>query len=240
MVAKKDQLEKLDLDPWRVMAIAAHPDDIEYGASAAVAKWAGSGAEIIYLIASRGEAGMDDTEPDEAAMIRSAEQAAAAQIVGVEVVDFLDIDDGVIENNVPTRRAIARDIRRFRPDVVLLFNHRETWAPGSLNSADHRNLGQAALDAIGDAGNRWVFRDMGDPHKVDVALVVNSPLATHGLDVSGHENTAVKSLAAHEKYLASLGTHPMADPTIVRKMLHETAKRLPGSKAALAVEVFRF
>jgi LmbE family N-acetylglucosaminyl deacetylase len=240
MVKKKDQLEPLDLDPWRVMAIVAHPDDMEYGPAAAVAKWVTEGAEVIYLIASRGEAGMADVEPEQAALIRSAEQAASASLVGVDYVDFLDVHDGIIEHNVELRRKMVTDIRRFRPDIVLLMNHRETWAPGMLNSADHRNVGNAALDAIADAGNQWVFRERGKAHKVDIALVAGSPDATHGIDVTGFEAKAVASLAAHKQYLESLGDHPMADPKWVANQLKETAKRLPGSKAAIAVEVFRF
>jgi LmbE family N-acetylglucosaminyl deacetylase len=240
MVKKKDQLEPLELVPWRVLAIVAHPDDLEYGAAAAVAKWTSEGVEVVYLIASRGEAGIDDMEPEEAALVRSGEQHAAAEVVGVKVVDFLDVHDGIIQESIPLRRAMVRDIRRFRPDIVLLFNHRETWAKGVLNSADHRAVGQAALDAIQDAANRWVFRDVGEPHQVQTALVAGSPEATHGIDVSEFVNAAVKSLAAHKEYLEGLGDHPMADPLFVKKSLQETAKRLPGSKAAVAVEVFNF
>lgn len=240
MAKKKDQLESLDLDPWRVLAVTAHPDDMEYGPAAAIAKWTSQGAEAVYVIATRGEAGMADTEPEEAALIRSAEQAASAAIVGVDLVDFLDLDDGIVEYNITLRRCIARSIRRLRPDIVLITNHRETWPGGGLNSADHRIVGTAALDAIADAANKWLYRDAGDPHQVDIALVANSPNATHGVDVTGFEAKAVASLAAHKKYLESLGDHPMADPKWVSKVLKETAKRLPGSKAAIAVEVFRF
>ena len=76
-------------------------------------------------------------------------------------MEFLDHPDGVIEYGVPLRRDIAAAIRRHRPDTLLLFNHRETWSPGRLNSPDHRNVGAAALDAVGDAGNRWIFTDLG-------------------------------------------------------------------------------
>lgn len=240
MVKKKDLLESLELAPWRVLAIVAHPDDLEYGAAAAVAKWTSEGAEVVYLIASRGEAGIDGMEPEEAALVRSAEQVASAQVVGVKIVDFLDVPDGIIEESLSLRRAIVNDIRRFRPDVVLLFNHRETWAKGILNTADHRALGRAALDAINDASNRWVFREAGEPHRVSTAVVAGSPEATHGIDVSDFVDIAVSSLAAHEQYLAGLGDHPMADANLVRTMLQETAKRLPESKAAVAVEVFHF
>lgn len=240
VVKKKEMLEPLELDPWRVLAIVAHPDDMEYGPSAAAAKWVASGAEVVYLIASRGETSIDDVDPEEAALIRSGEVHAASKVIGVDFVDFLDVHDGIITESVALRRAIATDIRRFRPDVVLLLNHRDTWKPGVWNSADHRALGRAALDAIGDAANRWVFRNCGEPHQVTTALVVDSPQATHGVDVTDFVDVAVKSLRAHKEYLEALGDHPEGEPKIVKARLQETGKRLTGAKAAVAVEVFHF
>jgi LmbE family N-acetylglucosaminyl deacetylase len=240
MAKKKDQLEPLEIEPERVMAIVAHPDDMEYGAAAAIAKWTTAGAVGAYLIATRGEAGIDDVDPEETALVRTAEQSASAKIVGVDVVDFLDVHDGIIQATPALRRAIVQDIRRFRPDTVITMNHRETWGPGILNSADHRALGQAVLDAVMDAANRWIFRDVGDPHRTARVLVAGSPQSTHGIDVSVFVDVAVESLAAHEEYLAALGDHPMADPKWLREMLTATGTRLTGADAAVAVEVFTF
>jgi LmbE family N-acetylglucosaminyl deacetylase len=232
-------LELITDDPGTVLAVVAHPDDLEYGAAAAVAKWTAAGHEVIYLLATRGEAGIDSMPPPEAARVREAEQRASAHVVGVDVVEFLDHHDGVIEYGPRLRRDIASAIRRHRPDTLMLFNHRESWGfPGSRNSSDHRAVGEAALDAVSDAGNRWIFTDLQQaPHSVKRSYVSGSPQATHAIEVTGFVDAAVASLAEHRAYLDGLGEHPMADPEFVRAFCEGTGARA-GVPAAIAVEVF--
>ena len=105
------------------LAIVAHPDDLEYGAAAAVAKWTAQGKRIVYLMASRGEAGIDGMPPWEVAPLRAREEINSARVVGVDTVEFLDYTDGVIEYGLPLRRDLSRAIRRHRPDVVITINH---------------------------------------------------------------------------------------------------------------------
>ncbi len=230
----------LDIEVGRVLAIVAHPDDLEYGAAAAVARWTDAGHEVAYLLVTRGEAGIDAMEPSQAAVVREAEQRAGAAVVGVGEVELLDHPDGLIENGPRLRRDLTEAIRRHRPDTLLLFNHRETWAPGRLNSADHRAVGQAALDAAGDAGNRWLHADLGlAKHSVRNALVASSPAATHALDVTGMVDRAVASLAEHRAYLEGLGDHPMSDPEFLRMFLELAGERF-GEVPAVTFEVFEF
>ena len=231
-------MELLEVQPERVLAIVAHPDDIEYGAAAAVAKWTAAGADCRYLLATRGEAGIDGLAPDRAAAVREEEQLASARVVGVDVVEFLDYPDGTIEYSVALRRDIAEAIRRHKPDTVLLFNHRESWGPGARNSADHRALGTAALDAIADAGNRWIFPGT-EKHSVKRAFVAGSTESTHAIDVSSGVEAAIASLSEHRAYLEGLGDHPMADPEFLRGFLEHTGAAV-GVPAALAVEVWNF
>ena len=231
-------MELLEVQPERVLAIVAHPDDIEYGAAAAVAKWTAAGADCRYLLATRGEAGIDGLAPDRAAAVREEEQLASARVVGVDVVEFLDYPDGTIEYSVALRRDIAEAIRRHKPDTVLLFNHRESWGPGARNSADHQALGTAALDAIADAGNRWIFPGT-EKHSVKRAFVAGSTESTHAIDVSTGVDAAIASLSEHRAYLEGLGDHPMADPEFLRGFLEHTGAAV-GVPAALAVEVWNF
>jgi LmbE family N-acetylglucosaminyl deacetylase len=231
-------MELLEHTPQRVLAIVAHPDDIEYGAAAAVAMWTAEGVDCRYLLATRGEAGIDGMDPATAAVVREQEQRRSAEVVGVEVVEFLDHPDGTIEYGLPLRRDLAEAIRRHKPDTVLLFNHRESWGPGARNSADHQAVGTAALDAVADAGNRWIFPGT-EPHHASVALVAGSPQATHAIDVSAGVDRAVASLSEHRAYLEGLGEHPMADPEFLRAFLEQTGTRV-NVPAALAVEVWRF
>ena len=148
-------------ESWqRGLAIVAHPDDLEFGAAAAIARWTGQGKQIVYCLVTSGEAGIDALAPEQARLVREAEQRAAAAVVGVEVVEFLGQPDGVIEYGVPLRLELARVVRRHRPEVVITNNFRDTWDGAIvLNQADHRATGRAVLDAVRDAGNRWVFPD---------------------------------------------------------------------------------
>ena len=135
-------------ETWtRALAVVAHPDDLEYGAASAIARWTASGRSVAYVIVTDGEAGIDAIPPIEAAVLRQKEQLASATIVGVEDVSFLHHPDGVVEYGLALRRDIARHIRRFRPEVLLTaspaltvgmsrgsgFSTRPTTAPsGSL------------------------------------------------------------------------------------------------------------
>jgi len=231
-------MELLEHTPQRVLAIVAHPDDIEYGAAAAVAVWAAAGADCRYLLATRGEAGIDGMEPVTAARVREEEQRRSAAVLGVDAVEFLNHPDGTICDRLTLRREFAEAIRRHQPDTLLLFNHRESWSPGVRNSADHQIVGTAALDAVADAGNRWIFPGAA-PHSAKLALVAGSPQATHALDVSAGVDLAVASLREHRAYLQGLGEHPMADPEFLRAFLEQTGARV-GVPAALAVEVWRY
>src|SRR3974390_332573 len=95
----------------RVLCVVAHPDDVEYGMSSAVAAWTARGVDVTYLLLTRGEAGMDRSPPEQPAQLRTEEQIAGSQVVGVSEVDFLDHRDGVLEYSLAMRRDIARVIR---------------------------------------------------------------------------------------------------------------------------------
>ncbi len=231
-------MELLEERPESVLAIVAHPDDIEYGAAAAVAMWTAAGIDCRYLLASRGEAGIDGIDPSESGVLREAEQRASAKVVGVDVVEFLAYPDGIIPNDLSIRRDFVEAIRKHKPQTVLLFNFRETWGPGARNSADHRNVGAAALDAVADAGNRWVFPGTA-PHHVKRVLVAGSPEATHLIDVSDGVDAAIASLSEHKAYLEGLGDHPMADPEFMRMYFAQTGEEL-GIPAGLKVEVWDY
>lgn len=196
----------------RVLCVVAHPDDVEYGTSAAVAAWTSRGVEVAYLLLTRGEAGIDSTPPEHTATLRTEEEIAGANAVGVDRVNFLDHPDGVLEYGVALRRDIAREIRSFRPDVVVTGSW-EIESVVGLNQADHRAAGLATLDAVRDAGNRWVFTELlADdltPWSVRWLLVVGAPSPTHGVDVTGEPlERGIASLEAHARYLAALPGHP--------------------------------
>jgi len=137
--------------PDRVLVVAAHPDDIEFGAAGTVARWIGEGAVVRYLLVTRGDKGSDDPAVDIAALTRTREeeQRAAAAELGVEAVDFLDEPDGQVEASLRLRERITHAIRTFQPEIVMthdptvLFVNNE-W----VNHPDHRAVGQATVDAV--------------------------------------------------------------------------------------------
>jgi LmbE family N-acetylglucosaminyl deacetylase len=198
----------------RVLCVVAHPDDVEYGASSAVAAWTATGIDVAYLLLTRGEAGMDASAPDRTAPLRMQEQIAGSRQVGVSQVDFLDYPDGVLEYSMQMRRDIARAIRAYRPEAVLVGTWEVEFVAG-LNQSDHRVAGLAALDAVRDAGNRWVFPELLDeglePWSVRWLLVAGDPRPTHGVDVTGDAvGRGIASLEAHREYLAGIPGHPPA------------------------------
>ena len=99
-----------------------HPDDLEYGAASAIARWTSQGKEVGYLMVTKGEAGIDSMHPDETARLRMKEEINSARVVGVNSVEFLDYKDGVIEYGLPLRKDISRAIRKFKPDVLISGN----------------------------------------------------------------------------------------------------------------------
>ena len=182
-------LQPLSEDWETALCVVAHPDDLEFGAAAAIARWTGQGKKVVYCMVTSGEAGIDGLAPDECRIVREAEQIESARIVGVDTVDFLGLQDGVLEYGVPLRAAIAEVVRRHRPDIVITGNFHDTWGGANLNQADHIATGKAVLDAVRDAGNRWIFSDQlvdglepwGGVREVWAA---SSPKSEHGVDTT--------------------------------------------------------
>lgn len=194
----------------RVLVVVAHPDDAEYGTSAAVSMWTERGVEVGYVLATAGEAGMQ-RPPEQVRDIRAQEQRAACDIVGVEHLRILDFPDGQVEYGLELRRAIAREIRAFQPDVVV-SGAGELVVPWGLDHADHRAVGLATIDAVRDAGNQWLYTEQLNntitPWETSTLLLTGTQ-SSHYLEVSETAvEKAVASLAAHEQYLADIEDHP--------------------------------
>ena len=196
----------------RVLCVVAHPDDVEYGTASAVVAWTSQGIDVAYLLLTRGEAGMDASEPERTAELRVREQVTGSEAVGVSQVDFLEYPDGVLVYSLEMRRDIARVIRRYQPDAVLVGSWEVEFVAG-LNQADHRVAGLAAADALRDAGNRWFFPELLDegldPWSPRWLLVSGDTRPTHGVDVTGEPlQRGIASLEAHAEYLAGIPGHP--------------------------------
>ncbi|MEU9664636.1 PIG-L deacetylase family protein [Streptomyces bobili] len=238
------QLTPMPEDWRRALAVVAHPDDLEYGCSAAIAAWTDAGREVAYVLATRGEAGIDTLAPAECAPLREREQRASAAVVGVSTVEFLDHRDGVIEYGPALRRDIAAAIRRHRPELVITLNHRDTWGGVAWNTPDHVAVGRAVLDAAGDAGNRWIFPELTERglqpwNGVRWVAVAGSATPTHAVDATPGLERAVASLLEHRAYIEALtDEEPEA---YVRGFLTEVAGSVGerfGGTPAVAFELF--
>ncbi|MDA5283376.1 PIG-L deacetylase family protein [Streptomyces sp. NPDC054904] len=242
-------LQPMPTDWRRALAVVAHPDDLEYGCAAAIADWTDGGREVVYVLATRGEAGIDTIAPAECAPLREAEQRASAAVVGVSTVEFLDHHDGVVEYGLDLRRDIAAAIRRHRPELVITLNHRDTWGGagggGFWNTPDHRAVGRATLDAAADAGNRWIFPELISEQGLEPwngvrwVAVSGSVTPTHASDAGPGLERAIKSLLEHKAYIEVLTDQ---DPEeYVRSFLTGNVQQAAGrfdGRPAVPFEVF--
>ncbi|MGH2455308.1 MAG: PIG-L deacetylase family protein [Candidatus Limnocylindria bacterium] len=191
--------------PERILVVAAHPDDIEFGAAGTVARWVTEGAEVSYLLMTRGDKGSDDPSADPAALAaeREREQRAAAAEIGVTSVDFLDEPDGQLEPSLRLRERVTYAIRAFRPEVVMthdptvLFVNNE-W----VNHPDHRAVGVVTVDAVyPTARDPLNFRhhlDAGlQPWKVAELFLWSTNEANQIVDIGSTIERKLAALAHH-------------------------------------------
>jgi LmbE family N-acetylglucosaminyl deacetylase len=232
------RLEPVDEDWQTALAVVAHPDDLEWGSAAAIARWTGQGKRVVYSLLSSGEAGIDGVDPAECGPLREAEQIESSRIVGVSTVEFLGQPDGTIEYGVALRRVITAAIRRHRPEIVITNNFRDTWdGDVALNQPDHINAGRATLDAARDAANRWIFPDAGDKWDgVRQVWAAASPNARHGVDTTDTFALGLRSLQAHRAYIDGLGQ--AFDPEEFLEGASRPAGTLLGTKYGARFEVF--
>lgn len=242
-MTSEPRLRALTEDWQRALVVVAHPDDMEFGFAAAVARWTDQGKQVAYALVTSGEAGIDSMSPDETRRVREAEQRESCRIVGVDAVEFLGQPDGVLEYGVALRRVIAEAVRRHRPEIVITNNFDERWGDdGPLNRADHIAVGRATLDAVRDAGNRWVFSDqLSDGLEpwggVKQVWAAGAWRGRHGVDTTATFARGVESLRAHQAYIDGLGWESFDPAEFLEGFAHETGSRL-GCAFAAGFQVF--
>jgi LmbE family N-acetylglucosaminyl deacetylase len=200
--------------PGSVLAIGAHPDDIEFGAGGTLAKWAAAGCTVHHLVCTDGSKGTWDPDADTDALVerRQEEQRAAARILSGERAGeaiFLDRVDGELENDAATRTEIVRVIRTLQPDVVLTH---DPWKRYRLHP-DHRITGQLVCDAIVGARDPHFYKSLGIAHHRPSALMLfEADLPNHAEDVSSTLETKLAALLAHESQFESTMRAAGGDP----------------------------
>lgn len=196
----------------RVLAVTAHPDDIDFGAAGTIRQWTDAGIEVTYCLVTDGDAGgFDPAVPrSEIPAIRRAEQRAAAAVVGVRDVRFLGYRDGELYVSHDLRRDISRVIRQVRPDRMLIQSPDRNWARIPASHPDHLAAGEAAMCAIyPDARNPWahpaLLRDEGlDAWTVPEVWVMAGPEPDLWVDVTDTFDDKVAALREHVSQTAHM------------------------------------
>lgn len=222
--------------PRIAMVIVAHPDDAEFGCAGSVAAWARAGWEVYFVICTDASGGGADEATDVGPAARKhitdtrkAEQRAAASILGVKEVIFLDQPDGILQPTIELRRDLVRLMRRYRPTRVLCQSPERTWKPAypiGRHHPDHLAAGQATMAAIYPAcQNPWDFPELLDeglaPHKVRELYVMGAPELNHAVDISATLDVKLAALAAH---VSQLGPRMRELEPRLREWAAETGK----------------
>jgi LmbE family N-acetylglucosaminyl deacetylase len=201
----------------RVLVVFAHPDDAEFGSSGTVAKWTRSGVTVEYVCVTDGSAGSNEpgTRREELAPLRRDEQLAACAVLGVEDCTFLGIPDGYVELTLDLRRAITREVRRFRPDVFMVPDPIRLWDPERryINHTDHRTVGMACLAVVNpDAPTRPQFPELLDegyePFEIPQMWMPVWDDADTFVDITETIDAKVEALRCHK---SQIGDNPVDD-----------------------------
>jgi LmbE family N-acetylglucosaminyl deacetylase len=202
--------------PKSAMVIVAHPDDIEFSSAGTVARWVQGGSQVAYVLCTSGEVGIAEAgmTKDKAAKIREKEQLAAAEIVGVKDVSFLREPDGMLQPTLELRKKLVREIRRFKPEIVICGDPTIVWAGNTyINHPDHRAAATAALDAtFPAAGQPNLFEELGEegitahkPRKVYVTGWNESDLF---VNIEDTIEIKIAALRAHESQMKDWDPEP--------------------------------
>lgn len=191
------------------MAIVAHPDDIEFSCAGTTARWAKAGARISYVLCTSGDVGIDEPGMTRAraAQIREVESLEAARIAGAAEVIFLGEPDGLLQPTLALRRRLVREIRRFRPEVVITGDPTIVWAGKDyINHPDHRAAATAALDAVFPAaGQPNLFEELAEEgflaHKPRKVYVTSWGEADTFVNIDETIETKIEALRAHKSQM---------------------------------------
>lgn len=198
--------------PKTVLAVFAHPDDMDFSSSGTIAKWAKRGAFITYLVCTDGSKGSDDPAmtPRKLSLIRKKEQIKAAKILGVQDVIFLKHKDGELVVDMKLKEDISKVIRQKKPDVVITLDPTFLYSTkrGFINHSDHRAAGQAAIDAVFPlARDRLNFPHHEKAglasHKTKTLLLVAFEGAEHFEDITSTFAAKLKTLKVHASQVLS-------------------------------------
>jgi LmbE family N-acetylglucosaminyl deacetylase len=231
-----DSPQFTELKPSVVLGIAAHPDDLDFGASGTLAKFAQNGAAVHYLILTDGGKGSEDRHITSAELtkLRKQEQQAAVTAIGGAGVEFLDEPDGALLVTLELKKAIVKAIRTLKPDVVITMDPSVLYsaARGFINHPDHRAAGQAVLDAVFPLARDHLsfpelYAEGYEPHKVATILLTNFEQQNFMVDITDTIDLKLAAIAAHASQFADLN----AVSDMIRQMASKLSAKAGGKYA---------
>jgi LmbE family N-acetylglucosaminyl deacetylase len=194
------------------MVVTAHPDDPEFGAGGTIAKLAKEGREVIYVIATNGSKGTSDRTltPADLVRIRQAEQRRAARVLGVAQVEFLGYEDGELEDTRQLRLDVTRQIRRWRPGLVITQHPERTYRNFFGWHRDHRITGGAVLDCVYPlARDHLAFPDLWpeyEPYAVREVYLIQWEKPELVVDITATIDLKLEAVLCHASQVADLPT----------------------------------
>jgi LmbE family N-acetylglucosaminyl deacetylase len=202
--------------PVSAIIIVAHPDDIEFSCAGTLARWAQAGARLCYVVCTSGEVGIakPGMTKEKAAEIREAEQRTAAAIVGAQEVIFLHEPDGILSPTLELRKKLVREIRRFKPEVVVTGDPTVLWAGEDyINHPDHRAAALAAIDAtFPAAGQPNLFQELEQEgiaaHKPRKVFVTGRSQSELFVNITDTIDIKIAALRAHKSQMGDWDPEP--------------------------------
>ncbi len=228
--------------PERGMVVFAHADDADWGCSGTVALWCKQGMEVVYVVCTDGSKGSDDPDmiSEQLTQVRRDEQLAAGEVLGLKEVVFLGYEDAMLQPSLELRRDITRQIRRFKPEILITTSPTRTLdSMEYIGHPDHFAAGEAALSAVFPAArDRLTFPELLqeglEPHKVRELLVMDrSERATKWIDVTDTIDIAIEALKRHESQVTP------EDAERYMRLWREENGKVKGMKYAEAFRYFR-
>jgi len=217
-----------DSEIKRILVVTAHPDDLDFGAGGTIAQWSDKGIEVSYCIMTNGDQGGEDPtiSREEMPKIRQNEQRAAGKELGVSNITFLNHRDGWLTPTIERRKEIVREIRKVRPDRMLIQSPERNWERIFSSHPDHMAAGEIAIQAVyPDSRNAFAFEDLLkeeklEPWRVREVWVMAHPTPDHFIDVSKTFERKLAALKAHESQTAHMEN--------LEQMIRDWGERIAG------------
>lgn len=231
----------------RGLVVVAHPDDPEYGCAGTIAAWIAEGLEVTYVIATDGGKGTADVAMTSQTLVRTRreEQIAAARVIGVKEVVFLDYPDGYIQHTLELRKDITRAIRQFRPDRLVTYSpYRALTMNAYINHIhpDHLAVGDATLAAVyPTARDRLMFPDLAEagfePHNVREVYVMGTETPDCWIDIAATIELKIQALQQHASQIGDLAA---AEQHVRRRAAATASASNLGLEYAECFKLMRF